>query len=36
VNKKDQSLKLCVFYRSLNVTIAKNKYSLPHIDILFD
>jgi hypothetical protein len=36
VKKKDQSLKLCVDYRSLNVVIVKNKYPLPRIDILFD
>jgi hypothetical protein len=36
VKKKDQSLRLCVDYRSLNVVTVKNKYSLPRIDILFD
>jgi hypothetical protein len=36
VKKKDQSLKLCVDYRSLNDVIVKNKYPLPRIDILFD
>jgi hypothetical protein len=36
VKKKDQSLRLCVDYRPLNVVIIKNKYPLPHIDILFD
>jgi hypothetical protein len=36
VKKKDQSLRLCVDYRPLNVIIIKNKYSLSHIDILFD
>jgi hypothetical protein len=36
VKKKDQSLRLCVDYRPLNVVVIKNKYSLPHIDILFD
>jgi hypothetical protein len=36
VKKKDQSLKLCVDYRSLNAVIVKNKYPLPRIDILFD
>jgi hypothetical protein len=36
VKKKDQSLRLCVDYRPLNVVTVKNKYSLPHIDILFD
>jgi hypothetical protein len=36
VKKKDQSLRLCVDYRPLNVVTVKNKYPLPHIDILFD
>jgi hypothetical protein len=36
VKKKDQSLRLCVDYRSLNTVTIKNKYPLPHIDILFD
>jgi hypothetical protein len=36
VKKKDQSLRLCVDYWSLNVVTIKNKYPLPHIDILFD
>jgi hypothetical protein len=36
VKKKDQSLRLCVDYRPLNAVTIKNKYSLPHIDILFD
>jgi hypothetical protein len=36
VKKKDQSLRLCVNYRPLNTITVKNKYSLPHIDILFD
>jgi hypothetical protein len=38
VKKKDQSFRLCVDYRPLNtITITiKNKYLLPHIDILFD
>ncbi|WVZ81134.1 hypothetical protein U9M48_028550 [Paspalum notatum var. saurae] len=35
--KKDQGGKrLCVDYRPLNVVTVKNKYPLPHIDILFD
>jgi hypothetical protein len=34
--KKDQSLRLCVDYRPLNAVTVKNKYLLPHIDILFD
>jgi hypothetical protein len=33
---KDQSLRLCVDYRSLNVVTIKNKYPLSRIDILFD
>jgi hypothetical protein len=36
VKKKDQSLRLCVDYRPLNVMTIKNKYLLPRIDILFD
>jgi hypothetical protein len=36
VKKKDQSLRLCVDYRPLNAVTVKNKYPLPHIDILFD
>jgi hypothetical protein len=36
MNKKDQSLRLCVDYRPLNIATIKNKYPLPHIDILFD
>jgi hypothetical protein len=36
VKKKDQSLRLCVDYRPLNVVTVKNKYPLPCIDILFD
>jgi hypothetical protein len=36
VAKKDKGLRLCVDYRSLNVVTIKNKYPLPHIDILFD
>jgi hypothetical protein len=36
VKKKDQSLCMCVDYRPLNAVTIKNKYSLPHIDILFD
>jgi hypothetical protein len=34
--KKDQSLRICVDYRPLNAVTVKNKYPLPHIDILFD
>jgi hypothetical protein len=36
VKKKDQSLRLCEDYRSLNAVTIKNKYPLPRIDILFD
>jgi hypothetical protein len=36
VKKKYQSLRLCVDYQSLNVVMVKNRYLLPHIDILFD
>ncbi|WVZ75538.1 hypothetical protein U9M48_023581, partial [Paspalum notatum var. saurae] len=37
VEKKDQCGKrLCVDYRPLNAVMVKNKYPLPHIDILFD
>jgi hypothetical protein len=36
VKKKDQSLRMCVDYRPLNAVTVKNKYSLPHINILFD
>jgi hypothetical protein len=36
VKKKDQSLRLCVDYRPLNVVTIKNKYLLSRIDILFD
>jgi hypothetical protein len=36
MKKKDQSLRLCVDYRPLNVVTIKNKYLLPRIDILFD
>ncbi|WVZ75499.1 hypothetical protein U9M48_023545 [Paspalum notatum var. saurae] len=37
VEKKDQGGKrLCVDYRPLNSVTIKNKYPLPHIDILFD
>jgi hypothetical protein len=36
VKKKDQSLRLCVDYWSLNAVTIKNKYPLPCIDILFD
>jgi hypothetical protein len=36
VNKKDESLRLCVDYLPLNAVTIKNKYPLPHIDVLFD
>jgi hypothetical protein len=36
MKKKDQSLRLCVDYRPLNVITIRNKYPLPRIDILFD
>jgi hypothetical protein len=36
VKKKDQSLRLCVDYQSLNAVTIKNKYLLSLIDILFD
>jgi hypothetical protein len=36
VKKKDESLRLCVDYRPLNVVTIKNKYPLPRIDVLFD
>jgi hypothetical protein len=36
VKKKDESLRLCVDCRPLNAVTIKNKYPLPHIDVLFD
>jgi hypothetical protein len=36
VNRKDQTLRMCVDYRPLNEVTIKNKYPLPQIDILFD
>jgi hypothetical protein len=36
VSKKDKGLHLCVDYRSLNAVTIKNKYHLPHIEILYD
>jgi hypothetical protein len=36
VKKKDQTLRMCVYYRPLNEVTIKNKYPLPRIDILFD
>jgi hypothetical protein len=35
VKKKDESLRLCVDYCPLNAVTIKNKYPLPHIDVLF-
>jgi hypothetical protein len=35
VKKKDERLRLCIDYRPLNVVTIKNKYPLPHIDVLF-
>ena len=34
--KKDDTLRMCVDYHPLNAVTIKNKYSLPHIDTLFD
>src|SRR5438128_8945738 len=36
VDKKDGTKRLCVDYQPLNAVTSKNKYPLPHIDILFD
>jgi len=36
VKKKDGNLRMCMDYRQLNKLTIKNKYSLPHIDELFD
>jgi hypothetical protein len=36
VKKKDEALRLCVDYRPLTAVTIKNKYPLPHIDILLD
>ena len=36
MEKKDDSMRLCVDYRPLNAVTIKNKYPLPHIDVLFD
>ena len=36
MKKKDKSLRMCMDYWPLNAVTIKNKYPLPHIDILFD
>jgi hypothetical protein len=36
VKKKDESMRMCVDYRPLNVVTIKNKYHVPRIGILFD
>jgi hypothetical protein len=36
VSKKDKTQRLCIDYRPLNAVTVKNKYPLPHIDLLFD
>ena len=36
VKKKDGLMHLCIDYRELNKATAKNRYSLPKIDDLFD
>jgi hypothetical protein len=36
VKKKEGTLRMCVDYRPLNVVTIKNKYPLPHIDVLFN
>jgi hypothetical protein len=36
VSKKDNDPRLCVYYRPLNAVTIRNKYPVPHIDILFD
>jgi hypothetical protein len=36
VNKKDQTLRMCVDYNPLNEVTITNKYPLPWIDLLFD
>jgi hypothetical protein len=36
IKTKDESLRLCIDYRPLNVVTMKNKYPLPRIDVLFD
>jgi hypothetical protein len=34
--KKEDTLRMCVDYRPLNAVTIKNKYPLPHIDVMFD
>ena len=34
--KKAGTLRMCIDYRPLNAVTIKNKYHLPHIDVLFD
>ncbi|KAA3483958.1 DNA/RNA polymerases superfamily protein [Gossypium australe] len=36
VKKKDESMRMCIYYRQLNKVTIKNKYHLPRIDDLFD
>jgi hypothetical protein len=36
VLKKDKTQRLCVDYQPLNAVTMKNKYPLPHIDLLFN
>jgi hypothetical protein len=36
VHKKDETLRMCVDYRTLNKVTVKNRYPLFHIDDLFD
>jgi hypothetical protein len=36
VKKKDGTLILCIYFRWLNKSIVKNKYSIPIINDLFD
>ncbi|GJU81366.1 hypothetical protein Tco_1283731 [Tanacetum coccineum] len=36
VKKKDESFRMCIYYRELNKLTIKNRYPLPKIDDLFD
>ena len=36
LEKKDNTLRMCVDYRPFNAVTTKDKYSLPRIDLLFD